>query len=170
MSRKIYKSLFVLLTIVFFAGAMKSISKDGTIFLGNKNYKKTSNISESITETAFLVTETGKIALEIADTESKRIRGLSGRERLADGVGMLFIFPISGIYSFWMKDMNFPIDIIWLDETFKIVHIEANVEPNTFPKSFAPTLPSRYVVELNAGVASFKNLVVGQSLVIENLP
>src|SRR3989344_7914429 len=53
-----------------------------------------------------------KINVEIADTQDKRAKGLGGRDSLATGSGMLFIFPKADRYSFWMKGTKFPLDII----------------------------------------------------------
>jgi len=49
---------------------------------------------------------------------------------------MLFVFEEPKIRSFWMKDMSFPIDIIWVDEGLEIVGIEKRISPNTYPKTF----------------------------------
>src|SRR4051812_42406436 len=57
---------------------------------------------------------TGSVAADIADTETLREKGLSGRQSLSDTQGMLFIFQEEGIHSFWMKDMLIPLDMIWL--------------------------------------------------------
>jgi len=89
--------------------------------------------------------------VEIADNDIERAKGLSGREFLAQGHGILFIFPQPGVYGFWMKDMNFSIDIVWLDEDLKVVGIEQNVGPETFPQTFYPPVHIKYVVEVNAG-------------------
>ena len=56
------------------------------------------------------------IAVAIADTLEKRTQGLSGRESLSANEGLLFVFSTSGAYGIWMKDMRFPIDIIWISE------------------------------------------------------
>lgn len=94
------------------------------------------------------------ITVEIADTPEERERGLSGKEGLAEDEGMLFIFDEDGKPSFWMKDMLFAIDIVWISRDGAIVHIEENVAPETYPTSFAPRSEARYVVELPAGYAS----------------
>ena len=60
--------------------------------------------------------------IEISDTKAKREQGLSGKEGLAENEGMLFVFEKEGYYGFWMKDMNFPIDIAWLDKNKKIIY------------------------------------------------
>lgn len=57
-----------------------------------------------------------KIKAEVVDNEEARMKGLSGRDNLADDEGMFFVFEKSDIYPFWMKDMKFAIDIIWIME------------------------------------------------------
>ena len=90
------------------------------------------------------------LRVEVADTDAKRTLGLSGRESLKEG-GMLFVFDTPGNYGFWMKDMRFPIDIIWLDESYHVVDIARNVGPDTFPHIFYPPYPVKYVLETNPG-------------------
>ncbi len=84
----------------------------------------------------------------------EREKGLGSRVELASGRGMLFIFDDRGEHCFWMKDMKFPIDIVWLDETKTIIAKEVNVSPETYPRSFCPGQPSKYVIEVKSGVAS----------------
>ncbi len=98
-----------------------------------------------------------KFLVEIADTEEKRTQGLSGREFLKGNEGMIFVFPESDYYGFWMKDMRFPIDIIWLDENFSVIGITEHVSPETFPNVFYPPEPVRFVLEVSAGTT--KNLL-----------
>ena len=90
------------------------------------------------------------IKVGIAGTNAERVRGLSGRSQLASGNGLLFVFPASATYGFWMKEMNFSIDIVWISEDLRIVHIAADVSPGTYPKVFTPPLPARYVLEMPA--------------------
>lgn len=71
----------------------------------------------------------------VSDTDSKVVKGLSGRKSLGQDEAMLFVFQSPGIYKFWMKDMNFPLDIIWLDKDRKVIHIEHNLSPSTDRKS-----------------------------------
>lgn len=93
------------------------------------------------------------VRVTVVDTPEARSKGLSGRERLARGEGMLFIFPEEGIYGFWMKDMLFPIDIVWISADKKVISIDKNVSPETYPEVFEPPFPIRYVLELPAGEA-----------------
>ena len=104
--------------------------------------------------------------VDIADTEVEREQGLSGRPSLARDSGMLFVFPEKRPYAFWMKDMQFPIDIVWADVDGKVITIASNVAPDTYPKSFFPSAPARYVVELPAGFAAANGIVEGGQIVL----
>lgn len=88
--------------------------------------------------------------VRVADTAERRQQGLSGTPRLAKGTGELFIFPASGKHGFWMKDMAYPIDIIWIDQGWKVVDIADNVTPDSYPRVFYPAVPAQYVLEVNA--------------------
>ena len=100
----------------------------------------------------------------IADTEEKRATGLSGQIELEDSEGLLFIFESSSAYGFWMKDMNFSIDIIWINEAKEIVHIEENVAPDTYPTVFYPQEQALYILELFKGRSSELGISVGDML------
>ena len=117
-------------------------------------------------DSRILSLEGNTIAVSIADTEEERELGLSGRPGLAPGSGMLFIFPEVGKYAFWMKDMRFSIDILWLANDGRVIYIKENVSPNTFPASFAPSSPARYVLELPAGYVQTHNITVGDKAIL----
>lgn len=102
----------------------------------------------------------------IADTMPERIKGLSGTPFLPAEVVKLFAFGAAGSHSIWMKDMNYPIDIIWADEAGTIVHIEEAVAPETFPESFASPEPAWYVVETKAGFVASNTIAVGDEIKI----
>jgi len=101
------------------------------------------------------------IKIDLARTQAEQEKGLSGREALRENEGMLFIFPKSQRNYFWMKDMNFPIDIIWIDKDFKIIFIKKNAEPSSYPNSFGPSVDNRYVLEVLAGFSEKNNLKIG---------
>lgn len=109
------------------------------------------------------------VRLIVSDNEATRSQGLGGRLSLSADEGMIFVFDESKKYSFWMKDMNFPIDIIWVDEDFEVVHIASDVSPETYPRLFTPILPARYVIELSAGQAVKAGIVVGSKLDIKGV-
>ena len=109
------------------------------------------------------------IAVEIADTDAKREKGLGGRSFMPRDRGMLFTFPTSDRYRFWMKDMEFPLDIIWLDEAFTVVYLKEDISTSTYPELFAPEKTARYVLEVNAGTVKRLGLQVGDQLLSRGL-
>ena len=106
------------------------------------------------------------VRVVVADTPAERAQGLSGVGGLAEDEGMLFVFPKDGEPSFWMKDMLFPIDMLWIDAAGRVVFIVPSVSPNTYPHAFTPNTPSRYVMELPAGFAMQHKIEVGSKLEI----
>lgn len=107
--------------------------------------------------------ETG-LAILLADTPEKRMRGLSGFNKIRDNQAMLFKFDEVGSHGFWMKDMNFAIDIMWMNEYYEIVHIEENILPSTYPKVFGKDIHSKYVLETNAGFVAKHYIKLGDVL------
>ncbi len=108
--------------------------------------------SQSNSQNQRTITVNGKtIAVEIADTPTERSLGLSGRDLLKPGHGLLFVFDESGYYNFWMKEMNFAIDIIWLDENLNIVDTKLSATPASYPEIFTPKNKAKYVLETNPG-------------------
>lgn len=103
------------------------------------------------------------INLEVADTPAARTLGLSNRESLLENNGMLFIFEQSAEQCFWMKDMKFSIDMIWLNDRKVVTKIEKNVAPETYPANFCAA-NTKYVIELSAGSAENHSITVGQKL------
>ena len=116
---------------------------------------------------ATVITPKGvSIPVEVSDTPEKRSLGLGKRDKLEKGWGMLFVFEKRIPHSFWMKNMRFPIDIIWLDNQ-RIVELAENVPPpqeGESPKVMEPLLPSNFVLELESGRARALGLKVGQKL------
>ena len=116
---------------------------------------------------ATVITSKGvSIPVEVSDTPEKRSLGLGKRNKLENGWGMLFVFEKRIPHSFWMKNMRFPIDIIWLDNQ-RIVELVENVPPpheGESPKVMEPRLPSNFVLEIESGRARALGLKVGQKL------
>ena len=127
----------------------------GSIFLFLNKPVATEN------KTRILKINDTSIEVEVADSPEAQKLGLSGRAHLADGTGMLFIFETPGQYGFWMKDMNFAIDIVWIDENFRIIGLEKSVSPETFPQSFHPNQPIKYVLELPSGFSDVHRIGIG---------
>jgi uncharacterized membrane protein (UPF0127 family) len=107
------------------------------------------------------------IPVELAQTNQQRSHGLSFRDSLRPGEGMLFVFPYPDRHTFWMKDMRFPLDIIWIAHN-SIVDIKTNLPPGAgdMPPTYAPTDISEYVLEINAGEAGRYQIKVGDKVEI----
>lgn len=103
------------------------------------------------------------IHVSVADTDAERAQGLSGSSGLAPDEGMLFVFPVDGKYAFWMKDMLFSIDMVWLSSDGNVRYIVRNASPDTYPQTFVSTSLARYVLELPAGFAKQYNVQVGDT-------
>lgn len=101
------------------------------------------------------------LTVEIANTDELRKKGLGGRESLPMRQGMLFPFETTEYHGIWMRDMHMSIDIIWVSEGMRVVGIEHEVTPETYPKIFRPSVPVKYVIETNAGYASTFGVNVG---------
>lgn len=109
----------------------------------------------------------GYFNFEIADENDERVQGLSGKDPLAETEALLFVFDRNDIHCFWMKDMKFNIDILWFDENKKLVYEKRNVSPDSYPANFCPNVPTKYVVEVGAGVAEKNYIKLGDVLDIE---
>jgi Uncharacterized conserved protein len=103
-------------------------------------------------------------SLEVARTAKAQAKGLSGRKTMAKDQGMLFAFPREGRQCFWMKDMHFPLDIIWLDQEQKVVSFERNVSPDSYPEKYCGEGDAMYVIELDAGQAARADMRIGDTL------
>ena len=106
------------------------------------------------------------IVVTVADEPEEHRLGLSGVSSLGEFEGKLFVFSKEGFYHMWMKDMLIPIDIIWIDNKYQVVHIERNVKPDTYPKTFVSPVPARFVVEVNAYVTDNVSLAVGDKVTL----
>lgn len=105
------------------------------------------------------------LLLELALTDDERRQGLSGREQLSPDEGMLFVFGEAGIFPFWMKEMKFPLDIIWIRNGV-VVDVASLPPPDglAYPATHTPTEPADMVLELVAGGAERYGLSEGVSL------
>jgi uncharacterized membrane protein (UPF0127 family) len=117
-------------------------------------------------ETKEIFIGNAKMDVEIADTSEKMARGLSGRDYVTENNGMLFVYNEPGIYSFWMKDMKFPLDIIWIEANGKIADITKSALPESYPKSFTSKEPAKYVIETSSGWCDKNNIKIGDATAI----
>ena len=104
------------------------------------------------------------VRVHIAATNEAREKGLSGSAPLAPDEGMLFFFEYPGKMAFWMKDMRFSIDIIWISSEWIIVDITHDLAPETYPRTVSPRTDAQYVLEVPSGFAKAHQLKIGQSV------
>lgn len=107
--------------------------------------------------------------VEIAFTPEDRTRGLSGRDSLADGSGMLFVFESGRASSFWMRGMRFALDFVWIGDGCEVVDIHSGVpapaagaEVGALP-TYSSDPPARYNLEINAGEAAKRGIKIGDA-------
>ena len=125
------------------------------------------SVNQVVRHEGKIVTPTGKtLTVEIANTESSRELGLSGRSGMKTGEGMLFIFDRQGKYGFWMKDMLFSLDMIWINKDGVVVALERDLTPESYPKTFVNGPDALYVLELNKGEADTHGLFLGSKVMI----
>lgn len=113
------------------------------------------------------------IDAEQARSQEDRVQGLSGRESLAADAGMLFVFDEERQPGFWMLEMRFPLDFIWISGDGIVVDLTEDVPPPApgTPDSdlplYRPDMPVRYVLEVNAGVVRTAGVRVGDAVRFE---
>lgn len=107
--------------------------------------------------------------LEVAADDETRARGYMFRERVGPREGMLFWYPSSGRYGFWMKNCLVSLDIVWLDGSWRVVHVVENAAPCPASgpcPSLEPPVEARYVLEFAAGTAASHGLTPGSTVVV----
>lgn len=106
----------------------------------------------------------GVIRAYVADTAALQEKGLGDRDSMMHDRGMLFPFPTPGTYAFWMKDMRFDLDMVWIDAAKKVIGVTSHVAASSYPATFLPPSPISYVLELNSGAAADFGLATGTQL------
>ena len=140
------------------------------MLLSSVAYKEIENVlaQEQKQNQTSLVTVGGvNLITSLSTTPDAQSKGLAIRDSLNENEGMLFIFETPQKYSFWMKDMKFPIDIIWINQDGKIVHIEKNLPPCIFLlpcPSYTPNDDSLYVLEVVSNFTNKFDINVGDSV------
>lgn len=111
------------------------------------------------------------IPVELATSTEAVTKGLSGRPSLDEDAGMLFVFDFPYRYRFWMPEMNFPLDMIWI-ENGRVADITENATNNFDPLApvfYQPNVPVHYVLEVNAGFAKKHNLKIDDQVTLINI-
>lgn len=110
-----------------------------------------------------------RLQVEVMMRQQDIMKGMMFREALPPGRGMLFIHGRPGRYTYWMHNVKVPLDIIWMDKDRRIVEISANTPPCQTEAVKCPqyggNFDSRFVLELNGGMAAQYGLTVGQTLI-----
>jgi uncharacterized membrane protein (UPF0127 family) len=160
MSKKLYIWIFgcFALLVVFFAAAL---------WRDEAPQQESTTVKVIQEKTASVTFKNTTVKVDVADTEALHRKGLSGRTALPEGEGMWFVYEKNGVYSYWMPDMHFPIDIIWFDENFRAVYFQENATPESYPDIFTPTAPARYVLEVPAGFVKENAVILGDSVSVK---
>ena len=149
--------IFILIAIVLFVGGAVNFF----------NFRLTRNQSQP--DGKIFKVGSAVFQVEIADTIEKHATGLSGRNELEKGRGMLFVFDQPIIPGFWMKGMKFPLDIVWISNG-KVIGLEENLPPDhtLSPATYSPPKPVDMVLEINAGASEESKINVGDKTVLES--
>ncbi len=131
-------------------------------------------VATAATDVLVLRVGAGKFIVEVADDTIERAAGLSGRDSLAQGTGMWFAYPTVGHPSFWMRGMRFPIDLVWVDASLRVVAVTHQV-PSPLAGAtvddlplYSPGAPIMYVLEINAGQAVDLGIAAGELVSLES--
>jgi len=112
------------------------------------------------------------LQVQIADTEPRRVRGLMFQDQLPYNQGMIFVFDKSDLYSLWMLNMKFPLDMIWFDQDGHVVHIEKDIQPcktaleTMTCQSIVPDAEALYILEVTSGFVDKYNITKASQLTI----
>ena len=149
--------IFILIAIVLFVGGAVNFF----------NFRLTRNQSQP--DGKIFKVGSAVFQVEIADTIEKHATGLSGRNELEKGRGMLFVFDQPIIPGFWMKGMKFPLDIVWISNG-EVIGLEENLPPDhtLSPATYSPPKPVDMVLEINAGASEESKINVGDKTVLES--
>ena len=166
--------LLIIVFVVTLLGfvTVKDYSRYSKVTENAKSIKnEATNNSIQKNKVALIAINSLRFSAEVADTPELRELGLSYRDRLEENTGMVFIFDTPTATSFWMKDMNFPLDIIWIKD-YKVIDISENV-PAPLPDTPISSLPTyypsdkiNYVIEVNAGYAKKNGIKVGDTVIV----
>ena len=140
-------------------------------FVGQQPFGETSVNSTNRDRVAISI-RTLVIDAKVAKTAADRKQGLAKMDFLPLNQGLLFVFDKKGSYPFWMKDMRFAIDIVWIDEDKQVVDLSTNVPPEPGKRDreltiYKPGSDVLYVLEVNAGLMSANSIEIGDKVIFE---
>jgi uncharacterized membrane protein (UPF0127 family) len=168
--KTVFKSLglvlLVLLCIVYGVTARTDGSGKGWVYiLGIRNNSDAVRKFQAYNP-LFVPIGSKTYKLYIADTDEKRTHGLSDVESMSSFEGMAFIFPQAEMRGFWMKDMQFPLDFVYVADGIVVDLIES-VRPDTYPSTIQAKAPADTVIELNAGQIKENGIKIGDQLKLD---
>ena len=108
------------------------------------------------------------LIVEVARTAAERAKGLSNRDKVPDGTGMLFLFPKQGFHSFWMKNTRVPLVVYWLNYAGRVMEAAAMMPGEL--RSFVPTDYASHALEVPLSWASTHKVRVGDKLAFKVEP
>jgi len=154
-----HRTLLIILSITILVGTVVYMNERSRDVTQSEHGDTTSQASVLLSGETFFV--------DVMRTRESQAKGLSGRPSLEKHQGMLFWFTRDDFYPFWMPDMNFDIDILWIDKDWTVVHIEEEVSRESYPASFSSPTLARYVLELSAGTVKEIGAKVGQKITLD---
>lgn len=158
------KNFFSFLVVFLFFGMVIFLTMREN-FNFETNQKKAEIKDFNFNQVNYVYFGDAKVRVELAITEEAQSKGLSGREAMAEDQGMLFVFAKPDKYFFWMKDMKFALDMIWLDKYGKIIYIKRDAKPESYPETFGIAEDAKFVLEVVSGFSDKHNLKVGDGAV-----
>jgi uncharacterized membrane protein (UPF0127 family) len=140
----------------------------------NRNFLNGINIPKDRYLQARVIVNSFELTTDLAITNDQKAEGLAVKDHLKENEGMLFVSERPSRQSFWMKDMKFPIDIIWLNSNGTVVHIEHTLQPCISVVNpaasirncpiYTPDSDSQYVLETIAGFSQKHNVKIGTNI------
>lgn len=110
----------------------------------------------------------GVFKTKVAKTSAEREKGLTETTELREDQAMLLVYERNDKWDIWMKDIEYPLDIVWLDASKTVVHIVKNAPPESYPyEKFTPKKEARYVLELPGGTVSKKSIKIDDKAVFD---
>nr|WP_244534039.1 DUF192 domain-containing protein [Maribacter aquivivus] len=154
-----HKSSVILMVIALLLFSCKTESKK-TIATQSIDFTHEGDLSIFLNSSDTLKT---KFNIEFAETDYETQTGLMYRKGMDSNQGMLFIFPDERVHSFYMKNTEFPLDIIYIKEDLRIASFQENAQPLN-ESGLTSQVPIKYVLEINGGLAQELGLSIGDSI------
>ncbi|WP_299796658.1 DUF192 domain-containing protein [uncultured Maribacter sp.] len=157
--KTIHKSSVILMVVALLLFSCKEASKK-TIATQSIDFTHEGDLSIFLNSSDTLKT---KFNIEFAETDYETQTGLMYRKGMDSNQGMLFIFPDERMHSFYMKNTEFPLDIIYIKEDLRIASFQENAQPLN-ESGLTSQVPIKYVLEINGGLAQELGLSIGDSI------